>query len=398
MKISEYFKLARTQPTLDFVDVDVVNDVAIFVDPRALRRLPSTWGDECVSLVQHFFRAVIVAIRDNNDNRARQLLSNLSEPNETHLGLSRGRSRGRGMGDDLAADVWKQLHKSEAAKTGLLEDLEDTILMVEGIAADIVSDITTNIIREPSIHYTQDACRTYGIPLDSDIDSGPLWNPQTEEWESTYVDLPTVDGTRLLLVPKSIVRRRLDYDAPEYYRHYIIEHLRRLEIQGGSDLVKMLKDGRLRVTIKSLKERYGGGKQMIVQQTLLHPELLRRYRSDRNRSPRLPLSHNELSMSLGTPPPDWQSLLSAAISLPTGQADADAYEKAIESLLTALFYPALTSPIMQHEIHNGRKRIDISYTNIALDGFFAWLSQHFAAPQVLVECKNYGTRDCKPRT
>lgn len=75
----------------------------------------------------------------------------LREPNETHLGLSAGRSKGRALGTELARDVWKALSQSEAAKSGLLRDLEDTILMVEGISVDIVSDMTTNIIRGPLI-------------------------------------------------------------------------------------------------------------------------------------------------------------------------------------------------------------------------------------------------------
>jgi hypothetical protein len=32
MRVSEYFGLGRNQPTLDFVDVDVVGDTRVFVD------------------------------------------------------------------------------------------------------------------------------------------------------------------------------------------------------------------------------------------------------------------------------------------------------------------------------------------------------------------------------
>lgn len=158
MRVSEYFKLERTQPSLDFVDVDIYGDVRIFVDPRALRLLPSEWGDECVSLIQNFFRSVLAAIHGGQSDRAQSLLRTLREPNKTHLGLSRKKARGRALGPESARDVWGSLSKSEAVESGLLEDLEDTILMVEGIDVDIVSDITTNIIREPLIRYTQDAC------------------------------------------------------------------------------------------------------------------------------------------------------------------------------------------------------------------------------------------------
>jgi hypothetical protein len=389
MRISEYYSLNRQQPTLDFVDVDIVGDVKVFVDPRALRLLPSQWGDECVSLVQHFFRTVLIAIRDGQDDLARRLLRVLREPNETHLGLSRGRARGRALGHQSARDVWEALSRSEAVRSGLLEDLEDTILMVEGIDVDIVSDVTTNIIRQPLIQYTQDACAIYSIPLVPSVDSGPLWDPGQMQWHSTLVPLPVAQGRKLLLVPKVIVRRRMDYDSDEYYREYLLEFLKDVELSANSELVQLLKNGRSRVTKKDLEAKYGRGKSMIVRETRLHPEVLDHYRADKRQRLMPPLSHDEIAEAEGTPPPDWDSLLDAMRAILTGREHADAYEKAIEKLLTTLFYPSLANPQVQHQIHHGRKRIDLTYTNVASSGFFRWLSSHYAAPHVFVECKNY---------
>jgi hypothetical protein len=88
--------------------------------------------------------------------------------------------------------------------------------------------------------------------------------------------------------------------------------------------------------------------------------------------------------------PDWERLQSKVVQLKPGPDDADRYERAVEALLTALFYPVLTNPIVQHEIHEGRKRIDVTYTNMAVVGFFKWLATHYPAAHVFVECKNYG--------
>lgn len=183
MRVSEYYNLGVTQPSLDFVDVDVVGDVALFVDPRSLRLLDTEWGVECRSLLQNFFDSILEAIRSDNHGHARQLLATLREPNETHLGLSRHQAQGRGVGGALAQDVWEALSQSEAIASGLLEDLEDTVLLVEGIGPDIVSDMATNIIREPLIRYTQAVANYYGIPLVEDVGSGPLWQPHLQQWE-----------------------------------------------------------------------------------------------------------------------------------------------------------------------------------------------------------------------
>jgi len=390
MRVSEYYDLKRTQPTLDFVDVDIEGDASVFVDPRALRLLPSEWGSECVSLIQNFFRAILRAIKDNNQELGQSLLRALREPNETHLGLSKGRARGRAIGSQSAGIVWGALSESEAAKSGLLEELEDTILMIEGISSDIISDITTNIIRKPLIHYTQEMANYYGIPLVPDVNSGPLWNPEQNRWYSEFVPLPITESGKLLLVPKVIVRRRMEYDVDEYYHHYLLEHLQAAELAANTELVHLLKDGSPRVTKKDVGNKYGFGKATIVRETRNHPEILEKYRADKRNYHRPPLDHLDISISEGTPEPDWDNLLQVLVEIPTGQENFAGYEKAVESLLSAMFYPSLAYPVVQLPIHEGRKRIDITYSNVATNGFFRWLGMHYSASNVFIECKNYG--------
>ncbi|EGJ5939847.1 hypothetical protein INA74_003403, partial [Escherichia coli] len=50
----------------------------------------------------------------------------------------------------------------------------------------------------------------------------------------------------------------------------------------------------------------------------------------------------------------------------------------------------------QKKIHDGRKRIDITYNNEAKYGFFNWLSQHYTCPRIYVECKNYTSEIANP--
>lgn len=390
MRVSDHFNLNRTQPTLDFVDVDIFGDLKVFVDPKALRLLPSQWGTECVSLVQDFFRTVMRHIRNNRDDEAQKLLSSLHEPNEVHLGLSEDRAQGRALGDGSAVNVWNSLRQSEAARTGLLEDLEDTILMVEGVSSDIVSDMIINIIREPLINYTESVAQLYGIPLTPDVASGSLWDPASHSWHQQFVPLPMTPYGKLILVPKAIIRRRMLYDLQEYYNHYILVELQEQELNANSELVQLLRNGSRRVTKKSLREKYGQSKSLVIRETLRNPSLLREYRTDKKSIYPPPLDHQSLAIIEETDPPDWDALLDQVATVPTGRAHAADYEDRIEQLLTALLYPSLANPQVQHEIHNGRKRIDITYTNLATDGFFRWLGDNYTAMHVFIECKNYG--------
>lgn len=141
---------------------------------------------------------------------------------------------------------------------------------------------------------------------------------------------------------------------------------------------------------KDLEVKYGSGKAMIVRETREHPEILDRYRKDKRNRYQPPLDHLDISLAEGTPQPDWENLLQTLAEIPSGQTHFSRFEDAIESLLTTLFYPSLTNPVKQVPIHEGRKRIDLTYTNVAATGFFHWLSMHYSASHIFIECKNYG--------
>ena len=111
MRVSQVFGLGRTQPSMDFVDVHVDTDTAIFVDPNALRGLDTTWGAECRSLLQHFFDHILDLVQKGHNDAAIDLVASLRERNEFHLGFSIGGSQGRGFGSGHAGDVWKALTK-----------------------------------------------------------------------------------------------------------------------------------------------------------------------------------------------------------------------------------------------------------------------------------------------
>ena len=387
--VADHFNLHRGQASLDFVNVNLRGDTRVFVDPHSIRVLPGQWTEWCVSLLQSYFRSLLAAIKASDQTEASRLLAGLREPNETRLGMSIGRPRGSGIGQGLARQIYRAFATSAASTTGLLEDLEDTILLIDGIDRDRISDITTNVIREPLIEYTQRVARQYEIPLTEGVPSGHAWNAETSRWEQDFVALPRTPYGKVLLVPKAIVRRDPLYDASEYEHDFIIPYLRDVELDARSSLVQILKNGRLRVTKKDLRAKYGSGKDLNRRITEEKPTLLARYRTAKRSVTVRPMSQEDLAEALDQPPPDWDGLISRLIEVPRGSDGATAYHRAIEDLLNALFHPALIFPVREAEIHEGRKRIDIRYTNAARAGFFWWLGTHYPCAHVAVECKNY---------
>jgi hypothetical protein len=233
-------------------------------------------------------------------------------------------------------------------------------------------------------------CEQYDIPMKSQVWTGPLWNPTRKDWEQgELVPLPRTKSGRILLTPKSIVRRRMEYDAKEYYSDFIIPFLEQEEIRSGTSLVRVLKKRRTKyVTKKDLAKKYGDDKRTIVQMTLQNPQLLGQYKRQKDQAPRGVLSDIDLAAATGSRLPDYEALLQAVLDVPRGRRNADDYHAGVERLISALFSTSLTLPRKEYPIHAGRKRIDIMYVN-AGGGFFGWVQDNYPAANVVVECKNY---------
>jgi nucleoside phosphorylase len=373
VRVSQYYKLGLSQGDLDFVDVDVTNDVALFVDPVALRATPTAFGNECVVLLQDFFQEVLAAIGRDDSDRLSELMGVLGEPDETHLGWSEGVSQGRGVGRQRAAEILAALSASEAAKSGLLHDLEDTALLVEGVGPDLVSDLCTNIVRDPLIRYTESVAERYGIPLSADVDSGFYWDVEQHAWTSRYCRLPLPNNKKLILVPKSIVRKDPSFLPDDYYANFILTHLQSVNLAAGTKLVRTLKGGGQRVYKKDLRAEYGARKSDIVKLTLSYPEILAKYREAKRSAASEPLGHAELRAEI-----DWPNRIQA-IRTATGGNVA----KAIEAVLVPLTYPSLSSSEVCRPGHGWSGPL-LRAVNQAKDGFFRWARTLTRVPNALL--------------
>lgn len=396
MRVSQCFNIRKTQAELDFVDVTLHTDTRVFVDPTAIRLLKSTWGQECLSLLQRYFDLILSHIRSGSDDRARRLISCLNERNEFHTGYSKGKSRGHAWGTESASWVWEALKASKASTTGMLRDLEDTALTLEGVGPDMISDAVCNIIRGPLIRYTHDMCSYYGIPLEGAVPSGPIWNPQTGEWEERLIPLPMTPQGTLVLIPKVLVRHKITYDPQKYYTHYLLPQMQVDEIIQKTALVHLLKDKTPKVYKKDLRKKYGSGKLAIVDQTANRREILTKYKESMLRNVKPPLKHEEFAEIEGVKRPNWEQMLARLLNIAPGTDHAKEYEDCIEGVLTALFYPSLCHPTKQDRIHEGRKIVDITYVNEGKNGVFSWLAMHWPAAFVMVECKNYASEVDNP--
>jgi hypothetical protein len=393
MRISKRYKLGVSQFELDFVDIDTSKDLRLFVDPHFLGQRTDRWSVEAAASIQSFFQHFLTLLRAGKKVEARRLFSPLGEPNETCLGLSRGAPRGNGIGEELADDVFDSLTESKAVKTGVLTDLEDARVFVRGIDKDRVSDMTTVLIRGHLLRYTIEQCQLWSIPLTADVPSGDVWDPTTGTWTSYLLPRLVIGQRPILLVPKGIVSFSKQYTAQKFHQHFVLTYLKHEHLRLDTVLVQKRKrrDGSIRrwVTKKSIVEHESpGDKDYLAAFTERHVAVFADFKA---RAAKEEDSLPDEAFTTAKLEAVVAHLENALGNVPPGNDAAATYHRLVTGILELCFYPALIAPRLETPIHDGRKRIDITFDNAANRGFFHRLHDVHKLPcaYIMVECKNY---------
>lgn len=219
-------------------------------------------------------------------------------------------------------------------------------------------------------------------------------------WRQDYVRLPVVAQKRLILVPKFTVRRKMSLDSQEFYSQHILNFIQEEEMQRGSPFVRVLKGGDRRPpTKKSLKERFPYSKDFLARFSEANQEVLTRYKHfyATLEGAKGSLRHEDFDEHFDEAA--FANALAAVLpTIPPGNADADRYHSFIVGAIEFIFWPNLIYPKKEVPLHDGRKRIDITYTNAAQGGFFwrAHTAHNIASRLIMVECKNYSKDPANP--
>lgn len=400
MKISKKFNLNKSQYELDFVDIDLLQDTPLFIDPYFLAQRNDSWSIEASRTVRSFFQQLIALIAAGQIEEAREIFNHLGEPNETCLGLSEGEPHGRGVGKIDGDKIFKSLLQSKAIQSGLVEDLEDCRIFVDGVDKDKVSDLTTNIIRRHLIDYTAQQCSLWGIQMAPSVPSGFYWNRHERAWQTSYESMLVIDGKKILLVPKAVTSYKLRYTPQQYHQHFVLNYLQHEHLRLNTALVqrRVRKDGSVFrfVTKKDIEAKEAPlSKEFLRKFTEDHPEVFKDFKASTAKLLSSPDNHD-----LGAPGLSRviDHLIKKLENTPTGNPSASQYHKLVVGILELIFYPHVTCPQIEREIHEGRKRIDITFDNAATAGFFYLLHTTHRTPAqfIFVECKNYKADPVNP--
>ena len=269
--VSTHFGIGSKIP---FIDVPTKTDIALYLDPLRIGLSKSKMGAECSEKIRCFFQLVVERIRKTGN--AFVLLEHLKEPNEIHFGLSSNSPDGTGVSGQLAHRLDDALMKSAAVRKGLIQAIEETELMIEGISFDKISDVCANIIRPILSVYTSTIAKKYGLPtapfpfLVFDFGKG-AWLQQ---------DLVAVElyGTPLLLVPNDFASHHPAFSRGEYYSRIMMPAMKEEWIGAGHRLTRLLKSGRRVIRSKDFRANHPPTKPNINMFAAKHPKSLLAYR------------------------------------------------------------------------------------------------------------------------
>jgi len=393
MKISKIFSLNKSQYELDFVDIDTKKDITLFIDPYFLAHRNDSFSISASRTIRSFFEEFILLVRAKKIIEARELFDHLNEPNETCLGMSVGNPQGRGIGPIDADKIFNSIIKSKAVKTGIVEHLEDVRIFVERIDKDKTSDMTTNIIRKLLIEYTQNQCNLWKIPLQKNVPAGYVWLKDKRIWFNYMTDMLIINGKKHLLVPKGIVSYSATYVPQRYYQHFVLNFLQSEHLRLNTLLVqtRKYKDGSSKrfVTKKDIREKDSPySKDFLTDFTNRHPDVFKDFKT-KSKVGLKSLRNSEIDEE--SLPNICDYLINQFTVIKSGNEDATKYHHLVTGVLELIFYPDLICPEIEQEIHQGRKRIDITFDNAAISGFFNRIHQTNKIPSqyIFVECKNY---------
>lgn len=398
MQISQALGLGKTQPELDFVDIDLYSDTPLFLDPAAFYEGQGRFAEQCSQDLEEFFDAVLHAAGTGDWDLGVRLLKGLREPDEIQLGFSQGLPRGRGVGEKQAAQIFESILRSKAVQTGLIRDLNDALMFVPGIGPDKVSDITTNIVRRHLIEYTQNQFNLYGIEIDTYMPTGLIWDSVEADWTEGYDYIPVVKNRKILLVPKRYVKYAKDFTraSQRYYDGFISSFIRQRELSAMGRLVrfKEKKDGSLTPIVykEDIEREVPRNKNSVADFSSQHPEVYQKFKDAFFRHN--PTSVNAIIAAQGQ---NFREIeyakhaVEALRAVPSGNRDANDYQSLIVGILHFILYPNLSNPVLERPINDGRKRIDITFDNTSDKGIFARLRQDpfLQAREIMIECKNY---------
>jgi hypothetical protein len=195
-------------------NISLINDLPLFIDPFLLF---NSGKPEYQQLHDDILRYMIflrdkIASGDTNPDLIKAWFM-FPEVKQNWMGFSLHGNGGSGLGKDFAEALRANLQKlfADFGKETITSSshIEKVCLVRSGVGRDMISDFTTNLLKDYICWYTEkfavdhiDPSLRRRLPINK-----ALFNYDTENWERRTYDLPYANGDFVLLTPKDMLTR-----------------------------------------------------------------------------------------------------------------------------------------------------------------------------------------------
>jgi hypothetical protein len=212
---NEYFGVTTDQiDDYGAFNVSIINDLPLFIDPFLLfnssRPDYQKLHNDILKYII-FLRDAVAAGRLNDD--LVQAWFMFPEVRQNWLGFSLRGNGGSGLGHDFADGLKSNLQSlfadfgRETITSGT--HIEKVCLVRSGVGRDMISDFTTNLLKDFICKYTE----TFSIGHIDPSRRRQVWvnkaqfNYETQNWERRSYNLPWLRDDFVLLTPKDVLTR-----------------------------------------------------------------------------------------------------------------------------------------------------------------------------------------------
>lgn len=252
---SDVMGLSQPQNGFEFFDLDTTTDTRLFIDPYYFVHLKhNSFINEINKTVATFITELLVLVKSGNRVAANKLCAHFGETKGTGLGYSCDKINGNGAGKTLSSVIVDSLFASNTIALQHVSNVEDFMIVCEGVAKDRVSDIVLSIGRKGFIEFTQDQCKKLRIPMKKTDEQLSYYCPKSKCWKSDYFDLPhIVDPLSLteqyiILVPEKLLTEKVIYNFKYFLTNVVIPAYKEDAIKRNLSIVKIRKNGKRYVT------------------------------------------------------------------------------------------------------------------------------------------------------
>lgn len=286
----DYFNIPKQNISTDFFDIYLDKDTPLYIDSYYLTWSNNPYCKAALNTQKVFMEELMLSLKNSDETKAKELCSHFPEPKFTGIGVSKNGVNGKGSKKIKVEIILECLKSSKSAQTGLLNDLEELILVTENIGPDTISDITTNICLKHFADYTKSECIKLGIKTYETKNSYHYFCSTDRKWKKTKLDLPHVEWGEnkvlgpAVLLPLQILDKMISYKSSYFFTNIatpIYKDEALIKYPTASFIYSVKKNSEKRVHVKELRKQfpeYRHSKKNIDKLISMNPQLLEAYR------------------------------------------------------------------------------------------------------------------------